>query len=309
MNINVNIEDSNMTQSLQQKIEQSISLLRKSEALALKYNPEDGFYLAFSGGKDSQALYHIAQMAGVKFRAHMNLTSIDPPQVIRFVKTHYPDVVRHAPKKSIYQYAIERQLLPTRIVRWCCQELKEGGGSGQVTLTGVRKAESINRSKRREVEVSSHKYAGDLEGFSDWQTKTVRKKYKNLNQDQFSEQGETEVRCVGGKDKIIINPIIDWTDQDVWEFLNDVVKVPHCSLYDEGLHRIGCILCPMSNYKQKLKDIASFPHVKRKWIETIKQLRKIHCGGVITARTGGAYICHPEQAYWLGIQRTLGRGF
>lgn len=58
-----------MTQSLQQKIEQSISLLQKSEALALKYNPEDGFYLAFSGGKDSQALYHIAQMAGVKFRA------------------------------------------------------------------------------------------------------------------------------------------------------------------------------------------------------------------------------------------------
>lgn len=299
-----------MTQSLQQKIEQSISLLQKSEALALKYNPEDGFYLAFSGGKDSQALYHIAQMAGVKFRAHMNLTSIDPPQVIRFVKTHYPDVVRHAPKKSIYQYAIERRLLPTQTVRWCCQELKEGGGSGQVTLTGVRKAESVKRSKRREVEVSNYKFAGDLEGFSDWQTETIRKKYKNLNQDQFSEQGETEIRCVGGKDKIIINPIIDWTETDVWEFLNDVVKAPHCSLYDEGHHRIGCILCPMSNYKQKLKDIATFPHVKRKWIETIKLLRKFHLGGgITTCRTEGAYICHPRPAHWLGVQRTLGRGF
>lgn len=299
-----------MTQSLKQKIEQSISLLQKSEALALKYNPEDGFYLAFSGGKDSQALYHIAQMAGVKFRAHMNLTSIDPPQVIRFVKTHYPDVVRHAPKKSIYQYAIERKLLPTQTVRWCCQELKEGGGSGQVTLTGVRKAESVKRSKRREVEVSNRKYAGDLEGFSDWQTETIRKKYKNLNQDQFSEQGETEVRCVGGKDKIIINPIIDWTETDVWEFLNDVLKVPHCLLYDEGHHRIGCILCPTSNYKQKLKDIATFPHVKRKWIETIKLLRKLHLGGgITTCRTEGAYICHPDPTHWLGVQRTLGRGF
>lgn len=299
-----------MTQSLQQKIEQSISLLQKSEALALKYNPEDGFYLAFSGGKDSQALYHIAQMAGVKFRAHMNLTSIDPPQVIRFVKTHYPDVVRHAPKKSIYQYAIERRILPTQTVRWCCQELKEGGGSGQVTLTGVRKAESVKRSKRREVEVSNHKFAGDLEGFSDWQTETIRKKYKNLNQDQFSEQGETEIRCVGGKDKIIINPIIDWTETDVWEFLNDVVKAPHCSLYDEGHHRIGCILCPMCNYKQKLKDIATFPHVKRKWIETIKLLRKFHLGGgITTCRTEGAYICHPDPTHWLGLQRTLGRGF
>ena len=72
--------------NLDKKIDYSIALLRKAESMSLRLDPENGFYLAFSGGKDSQALYHIAQMAGVKFKAHMNLTSVDPPEVIRFVK-------------------------------------------------------------------------------------------------------------------------------------------------------------------------------------------------------------------------------
>ena len=86
------------TNQLQRKVEYSIELLRKCEDMALRMDAENGFYLAFSGGEDSQALYHIAQMAGVKFKAHMNLTSVDPPEVIRFVKQNYPDVELIKPK-------------------------------------------------------------------------------------------------------------------------------------------------------------------------------------------------------------------
>ena len=68
-----------------------MALLRKAEPLALRYSPE-GYYLAFSGGKDSQALYHVAVMAGVKFQAYMSATSVDPPEVLRFVRTQYPQV-------------------------------------------------------------------------------------------------------------------------------------------------------------------------------------------------------------------------
>ena len=68
-----------MTDETKKKLEYSINLLRKSEALALRYDPDAGFCLAFSGGKDSQALYHVAQMAGVKFHAFFSPTSIDPP--------------------------------------------------------------------------------------------------------------------------------------------------------------------------------------------------------------------------------------
>lgn len=236
---------------LQEKIDYSINLLRKAERMALELDPENGFYLTFSGGKDSQALYHIAQMAGVKFKVHMNLTSVDPPEVIRFVKRNYPDVELIKPNISIYDMALKKKMLPTRRLRWCCAEFKEMSGAGKVTLIGIRKAESIRRSKRNEFEYN-HKFSGDF--------------------DQWSEHEEKMITCVKGKDKILVSPIIYWTERDVWQFLNEVVKVPHCELYDQGYKRIGCILCPMSNRKQKIRDCQRFPHVKHKWIQTIQTL-------------------------------------
>ena len=243
-----------MRESLRKKIEYSIDLLRKSEKMALRLDPENGFYLAFSGGKDSQALYHIAVMGGVKFKAHMNLTSVDPPEVIRFVKQQYPDVELIKPKMSIYDMALKKHILPTRTLRWCCAEFKEMSGAGKVTLIGIRKAESARRNKREEISTQ------------------IKGNRTEETFDQWSEHEEKMVTCVGGKDKILVSPIIHWTEQDVWEFLNDVVKVPHCELYDEGYTRIGCICCPMSQKRQKLGEIKRYPHVKRRWIQTIQKL-------------------------------------
>lgn len=240
-----------MRLSLQKKIDYSIDLLRKAEQMALDYDQNNGFYLAFSGGKDSQCLYHLAEMAGVKFKAHMNLTSVDPPEVIRFVKRNYPDVEFIKPQISIYDMACRKHLLPTRTLRWCCQKFKEYSGAGTVTLIGIRKQESAKRRKRNEVELNDRKFSGNF--------------------DQFSEHREKMVTCVNGKDKIIVSPILDWTERDVWEFLN-TNGIEHCSLYDEGYRRIGCILCPMSTYRQKIKDCKRFPHVKHKWIQTIGKL-------------------------------------
>ena len=240
-----------MRESLRRKLDYSIDLLRKAEKMALRLDPENGFWLAFSGGKDSQALYHVAQMAGVRFKAHMNLTSVDPPEVIRFVKRQYPDVELIKPRMSIFEMAKKKHLLPTRRFRWCCAEYKEISGVGKVTLIGIRKQESARRSKRNEVEFGNHKFSGNF--------------------DQWSEHEEKMVTCVGGKDKILVSPIIYWTERDVWEFLNEN-GIPHCELYDQGYTRIGCICCPMSNRKQKLKDIERWPHVKSNWIKAIQCL-------------------------------------
>ena len=54
--------------SFRSKLEHSVTLLRKAEGLAKTYDNDDGFFLAFSGGKDSQALYHVTKMAGVLFK-------------------------------------------------------------------------------------------------------------------------------------------------------------------------------------------------------------------------------------------------
>lgn len=133
--INITLEDAirNASHGLKSKIIYSVELLRKAESMALKLDPNNGYWMGVSGGKDSQALYHIAKMADVKFKAHMNLTSVDPPEVIRFVKEHYPDVELIKPKMSIYEMAKRKHILPTMRVRWCCAEYKELSGVGKVT--------------------------------------------------------------------------------------------------------------------------------------------------------------------------------
>lgn len=239
-----------------------------------------GYFLAFSGGKDSQALYHIAELAGVKFTAHFSPTTVDPPQLMRFIRRNYPECEWEKVDKSMYQMAREMGMVPTMKLRWCCAKFKESAGAGKVTLTGARHAESIKRAKRKDVEVSGHKFAGTVDEFFEWSAEKVAKKVKNLNQDEFSRDKSQEVRCINGKDSIIINPIIDWTDADVWDFLNKVVEVPHCELYDPPFnrHRIGCILCPMSSYQTKLRDIELYPYAKKEWLKVFEYF----IGGVYT---------------------------
>lgn len=128
------------------KLQHSIELLQKSEKLALRYSNK-GFYLAFSGGKDSQSLYHVAVLSGVKFDAHYSLTTLDPPELVMFIRNKYPNVAIDRPKLTFAQLCIKSKALPTRLMRFCCAVLKETKGAGTVTLTGVRREESPNPGK------------------------------------------------------------------------------------------------------------------------------------------------------------------
>lgn len=58
------------------KVEQAIERFRL-------FGPEDGYWLAYSGGKDSTVILALAKMAGVKFEAHYSCTSVDPPELVR----------------------------------------------------------------------------------------------------------------------------------------------------------------------------------------------------------------------------------
>ena len=327
MNIKITLAEAlnRASARLRKKMLHSVELLQKAEKIALNYDAEQGYFLAFSGGKDSQALYHIAQLARIRFQGHMNLTSVDPPEVIRFVKKNYPEVELNKPGKSIFQSAVERQILPTIRVRWCCAEYKEMAGAGKVTLIGIRKAESSRRAKRNEVEINNRKFSGNLDGLEEYRqeqkAKRIRRKSKEDGVNITNADKEQTLGCIHGKESLLISPIIYWTEQDVWEFLNDVVKVPHCSLYDEGWHRIGCIGCPMSSHKQKMIENERYPHVKRNWIKTIKALRN---GGIQKriylkeypqgldasqkrqriAQDAGGYIKHPDPEHWIQLDST-----
>ena len=72
--------------------------------------------------------------------------------------------------------------------------------------------------------------------------------------------------------KTLVNPIVDWLDEDVWNFLNNVVKAPHCCLYDEGLQRLGCIGCPMSS--NKAAELARWPKYKEMYRRAFDKMLK-----------------------------------
>lgn len=202
------------------------------------FEPPEGYYLAFSGGKDSQTIYELAKEAGVKFDAHYNRTTLDPPELIYFIRDNYPDVIIDRPKKTMWQL-IAKNGLPSRLKRWCCRELKEHGGEGRICVTGVRWKESNSRASNRE--------AFELLG---------SKKENNI---LFSDNDEGRMmfeNCTL-KGKKIVNPIIDWLVEDVWEFIKGR-GLKYCKLYDEGFTRIGCIGCPMAD-KKRIAEFERYP--------------------------------------------------
>ena len=84
-----------------------------------QYEPPEGYYLAFSGGKDSIVCYDLLKRSGCKFDAHMNLTSVDPPELLAYVKEHYPDVERHRPELTMFQLIEKKCFLPSSKARFC----------------------------------------------------------------------------------------------------------------------------------------------------------------------------------------------
>ena len=97
------------------------------------YEPEEGYFLCFSGGKDSSVIKALADMAGVKYDAHYHSTSVDPPELIRFIKDNHPDVIIDFPRDkdgnriTMWNLIPRKKMPPTRLVRYCCKELKEQG--------------------------------------------------------------------------------------------------------------------------------------------------------------------------------------
>ena len=267
-----------MDGQIKDKVEIAVQRLRSFE-------PPDGYYVAFSGGKDSQCVYHLYKMAGVKFDAHYAVTSVDPPELVRFIKTNYPDVAferQHYPDgKPITMWSLiaEHTLPPTRKVRYCCASLKEPGGAGRIVVTGVRWAESANRASTHGV-VGFQGKPKNTRKIAD-ETGAEYKLNKHgeviLNDDNDTNRRMVE-QCYRTR-KTMVNPIVDWTDEDVWEFLNEN-NIPHCCLYDEGFKRLGCIGCPLSGQKNMIRDFERWPKYKELYIRAFQKMIDNHPGQI-----------------------------
>lgn len=131
---------------VEDKVAYAVNLLKENE-------PREGYFLAFSGGKDSTCIYHLAKMAGVKFDVHFHeMGGIDPPQLVEHVKKNYPDVIFDKPPVTMEELIIKYKIPPTRKARYCVK-LKSKNGLGRIKITGIRAQESARRAKRPVVEL------------------------------------------------------------------------------------------------------------------------------------------------------------
>lgn len=240
------------------------------------FEPSEGYYLAFSGGKDSVVIKALADMAGVKYDAHMALTSVDPPELIHFVKDTYPDVVFEIPKDkngkriTMWNLIPPSRIPPTRVMRYCCEKLKEFGGNGRMTITGVRWAESPNRRKNQgEITVMKGGKAQLNELVESGNFSQTPRGGVVLNND--NEESRKMIEQCYRLSKTVVNPIIDWTNEDVWEFIHEY-EVPYCRLYDEGYKRIGCIGCPMGSTEHRKAEFERYPKFKQAYINSFERM-------------------------------------
>ena len=121
-----------------------LTLDQEAIELIQAYEPPEGYYLGFSGGKDSVVIYDLTKRAGVKFDAHYNISPIDPPEIREFIKANYPDITWDNHAKGFWKHFLTEGP-PLRTARWCCELIKEAGGVGRGKLLGMRRAESTKR--------------------------------------------------------------------------------------------------------------------------------------------------------------------
>lgn len=224
--------------------------------------------VTYSGGKDSDTVLRLAQIAKIPFEVQHSHTTADAPETVYHVRDKFRELELAGIKCEIDYHTqpdgtrttmwnlIPRKLIPpTRLVRYCCAELKEGGGKDRMITTGIRWCESAARKSRGALEIISKR----------------KEKSVFLNNDNDEDRRLFETCTMKGKR--VANPIIDWETSDVMDFLTGE-KVKLCSLYSEGWKRVGCIGCPMAG-KQRYAEFARYPTYKKAYIRAFDKMMEM----------------------------------
>ncbi|GHV49827.1 hypothetical protein FACS1894216_00920 [Synergistales bacterium] len=234
-----------------------VAILRIQSAYDMARQMGNELMCAYSGGKDSDVLLDLTIKSGVPFRAEHNHTTADAPQTVYHIREVFNELnvpcAVNMPNTSMWELIVKNGMPPTRITRYCCKELKERKFENQHLLFGIRWAESNSRKKRGLHETISAKVAN-------------RMIYADENDDA---RKLTEI-CYA-KNRVATNPIIDWTDTDIWDYIrrNRLKMNP---LYEMCFNRVGCIGCPMARKNAQMRGFAIFPQYKKMYLSAFERM-------------------------------------
>lgn len=245
----------------------AIMRLREASAVSLQIYQQP-LVVTTSGGKDSSVCVALAERAGILFEVMHNHTTADAPETVHFIQdefkrleekgitciTNYPTY--NGERTSMWKLIPLKLMPPTRVVRYCCEVLKERGGAGRFITTGVRRAESTKRKNERGIYERSSKDAS---------------KRIILNND--NDDRRMRIENCSLQSKLVCNPIIDWTDNDVWDYISSE-HLPLNPLYQCGFSRVGCIGCPMAGTKGRQMEFAIYPRYRRNYILAFDRMLK-----------------------------------
>ena len=242
----------------------AIELLRMASDMSLRLYKQP-LVITYSGGKDSDVLLHLAGKSGIPYEVLHSLTTADAPETVWHVRDTFRRLELAGVKCTIDTHKrpdgtnvtmwnlIPRKLMPpTRLVRYCCAELKEGSGKGRWIATGVRWAESQKR-KPSDIMEALH-----------------RDKSKRLMLMNDNDESRMVVEKGKFKGTRTINPIIEWQDADIWDYCT-AEKISMNPLYTCGFERVGCIGCPMAGKHRKV-EFARYQKIKAAYIRAFDRM-------------------------------------
>lgn len=246
------------------KLDAAVKRLQSASEMSL-YLYQKPLLLTYSGGKDSDACIEVAKIAGIPFDAVHSHTTADAPETVRHVRAKFRALELEGIKceiayptykgkrTSMWDLIPNKLMPPTRLVRYCCEVLKETAGRDRWIITGVRWEESASRKANRGIyEANSRKASSRV----------------ILNNDNDDLRMVTET-CAS-KNKRTVNPIIDWTDDDVWSLLRD--RRVQCNPLYCDFGRVGCVGCPMAGKAGREREFLRWPEYKRLYLAAFDQM-------------------------------------
>lgn len=218
--------------------------------------PEEDIVVSFSGGKDSAVTSDLVTRAlSDPYIVHVfGDTTLEFPSTIEYAKRFREDhplaIFKVARNNEQDFIEVAKEIgPPARMMRWCCSMFKTGPISRAfkslyadrpiLTFYGIRKGESIARSKYNRVEDNADA------------VKIRRQK--------------------------VAAPIFEWTDADVWLYILSE-KIDFNDAYRLGYERVGCWCCPNNNERAQFLSQIYMPDRMGSWrsflIDFAKQIGK-----------------------------------